>query len=252
MSFQPPKKAQNVLSEWKLKLYAAPAENAVERNGRALPPSLTVSVHDNQPRFTVYTNVKDDFQDGKIEGNMDSPTFFAVMEMIIEASSNPEFQAVAVSNLGFTWGKEGKSDRPMEKSRTVVGRDANGVAYIALLAGKNRPAIRFFFQPSEWHTLMDQKSGQVLPKSKVAEYYARGYANMMKELVAGVLQSDFQTSDEIKARKEANRNNRGGGGGSGNRGGGGYNNRNGNSGGGFNGGGSSAPAADIPDEDIPW
>lgn len=250
------KKKGNALAEYKLRLQADCLDNAVVRNGVPQQPTLTVSVHDNQPRFTVYTNVEGDRQDGRIEGNMDANTFFAVMSAIKRFALDPNYNGgkpVYITNKGYFFGAEGKSDKPGVKSTTIVGLTSEGAVYIALVA-KNRPNARFIFRPTEWHDMINS-SGEPMSVAAVSSLYAEAYANMITNLVSEVLVDEYISWEEIKERKAQNANNRGKGGG--NRGGG-YSggNRGGYSGnrGGGDGGqstGGTAPKEDF-DNDIPW
>jgi hypothetical protein len=256
---QPRQRGQNALKEYKMSLMADAAENAIEQNGRTQTPRMTIQVVDNQPRLTVYTNVKDDANKGIIEGNMDTYTFAAMLQAVRDVANDPANPGIRIPNKGYFFKGGERSEKPGVKSTTVVGRDSDGNVYIALIAN-NRPNIRFKFLPSEWHDgIMDAK-GNVLSTAMVSKMYAVGYANVVEKLVAQILVTEHTTPDEIKARKEANKanfgkGNRPGGGGGYNGGGSGFkrdgnsNYRNNNSG----GGGGSAPAAEADfDEDIAW
>lgn len=253
-------KSGNLLSEFKLRLTAEPLDGAIERNGRRQEPQLTISVYDNQPRFTVYTNVEGDKQNGKIEGNMDSFTFYAVMQAIRDVVADPDSPGYAIENKGHFFSKEnGRSEKPGVKSRTVIGRNERGEIFIGVIAN-NRPKAQFFFRPSEYHTFIN-KDGTPTSPAKVSEVYAKSYARLMEQAVMQVLASEYISYDQIKARKEANRGGGGGGGGY-NRGGGqgGYNRGNGNQGGYNRGGGQGGynkkpePAAEPAsyDDDMPF
>lgn len=225
----------NALKERKLKLVADPLDGAQQRNGRSVAPTLTIAVVDNQPRFTVYTNVEGDKQNGKIEGNMDSYTFYAVMELIKAVAKGEVTETVYVDNKGFFFDPISKkrSESPIVKSKTMIGRDEQGRVFIALTA-KGRPLAKFHFAPSEYHNMVDAQ-GRPVSAGRVSEIYAAAFASVIGKLVASVLVTEHISEDEQKAKREANRG--GGGGGYQNRnnngGGGGY-----NKGGGYNGGGN--------------
>jgi hypothetical protein len=250
----------NALRDYKLALLADPAEGAIEQNGRTMPPTFKVGVKDNQPYFVVYTNVKDDANKGVIEANMDLYTFGAVMAAVKAAAVDPNFATLIFQNKGYFYGANGRSEQPGVKSQTVVGRDSDGNVFIALTA-KNRPNIRFRFLPSEWHNLIDAK-GNPVPNTTVSSLYASGYASVIELLVVKIVEREYITNDDIKARKEANKNNGGKGGwqGGGNRSGGagGGFNRNAGGGGSFrnnnsSGGSGGAAAAETDfDADVAW
>lgn len=251
----------NLLNEFKLRLVAEPLEGAMEFGGRRKEPQLAISVYDNQPRFTVYTNVQDDKQNGRIEGNMDSQTFFAVMQAIREVASDPSHGGFAVENKGHFFSKEnGRSEKPGVKSRTVIGRNERGEIFIGVVAN-NRPKVQFIFKPSEYHTFIN-KDGTPTSVATVSELYAKGYVKLMEKAVVAILDKEFISYEEIKARKEANRQG-GGGYNKGGSGGGNYNRGNGNNSGGYNKNSSAgkggyqkpAPAAEPAatyDDDFPF
>lgn len=249
----------NLLQEYKLRLVAEPLEGAMEFNGRRREPQLALSVYDNQPRFTVYTNVEGDKQNGRIEGNMDTFTFFAVMQALREVIADPEHPGFAVENKGHFFSKEnGRSEKPGVKSRTILGRNERGEIFMAVVAN-NRPKAQFIFKPTEYHTFIN-KDGTPTALSKVSELFASGYVKLMEKAVVSVLQTDFISHEDIKARKEAAKQSGGGYKGGG---GGGYNRSNGNNGGGYKGGSqgnkggynkpapAAAPAAEF-DDDFPF
>lgn len=258
----------NALKERKLKLQADPLDNAQQRNGRSMPPTLAVSVVDNQPRFTVYTNVEGDKQNGKIEGNMDSYTFYAVMEAIRRVARNEVNDSIVIPNKGFFFDPQTKkrSEQPIVKSKTVVGRDEQKRVFVGL-AAKGRPFAKFIFGPSEFHA-MEDGNGKLVTAEQSSSLWAVAFANILEKMVANVLVDEFVSQEELDAKREANKQqNRGGGGGGyqrgngggnsyqrGNSGGGNYQRGNNNSGGGNSyseprggsGGGFSDEGDDIP------
>lgn len=237
----------NALKERKLKLQADPLDNAQQRNGRSMAPSLTIAVVDNQPRFTVYTNVEGDKQNGKIEGNMDAYTFYAVMQVIRDIASNkfvdPETgkpaDSALIPNKGFFFDPQTKkrSESAVVKSKTIVGRDEHKRLFIGL-AAKGRPFAKFIFGPSEFHA-MEDKNGKPLSSELSSNFYGMAFANLLEKMVAQILVDEFVSQEDLDAKREANKQqNRGGGGGGNNyqRGNGGGNNyqRGNNNGGGNN------------------
>lgn len=236
-----PKVHSNSLRDYKVRWTAEPQEGAVVKYDRPQEPTLSISVVDNQPRFTVYTNIEGDKNNGKIEGNMDAFTFSAVMAALKTVAENPDFKgAYEFENKGYFFGPQGRSEKPGVLSTTLVGRDGEGVVFLALKSGK-RPNIKFSIRPSNWHSL--KRNGEELSRAEVSSIYALGQANLLTKLVAQIIHDEHKSYEEIKERKEKNRQSRQGGGG------GGY---------GGNGGNNSyskpkAPEANKDfDDDIPW
>ncbi len=259
----------NALKERKLKLQADPLDNAQQRNGRSMAPTLTVAVVDNQPRFTVYTNVEGDKQNGKIEGNMDSYAFYAVMEAIRRVARKEVTHSLLIPNKGFFFDPQTKkrSEQPIVKSKTVVGRDEQGRVFIGL-AAKGRPFAKFIFSPGEYHGMEDE-NGKPVSAELSSSFWAMAFANLLEKMVAAVLVDEFVSQEELDAKREANKQNNRGGGGGGNyqRGNGGGNNyqrggnnnyqRGGNSGGGNGGyesrnGGNGGGGFSEDGDDMPF
>lgn len=238
MSYEENGNRGNLLSEFKLRLVSDPLEGAIQRNGRSLEPQLTLSVRDNQPRFTLYTNVENDKNKGIIEGNMDSYTFYAVMAALRDVIADPSIPGFQIENKGFFFNRDGeRSKEPGVKSRTVIGRNDNGEIFITLVAN-NRPKAPFIFKPTEYHSMLN-RDGTPATLAKVSELYAKGYVRLMELAISRILGDEYISYQQIKARKEAKRGGNGGGGGgyqrnNGKGGYGGYGNQNkgGNGGGG--------------------
>jgi hypothetical protein len=254
---------KNSLGEWKLSLTAPAHRNAEQRDDRPIKPVFRVAIRYNQVQAKVYTGVAGDKNKGVIEANMSLPIFGAFIELIKDASK-PEWPAgkrIAVLNRNFTYPNGKRSEKPEEISKLYVGKNKDGVVYIACVAPEyqNRPMIQFAFTDDEWFALVDA-DGNSLSEADVSMYLAREYAARMEYLVRQNYHDGFQTKEEIEAAKEANKANRGGGYNKG--GGGGYNkggyNKGGN-GGGYNKGGDSGgdkPAAgggwDDADDGLPF
>lgn len=245
--------ANNILAERKLHLSAPAQPNAEERNGWKMQPRCVPSVYDNQPRFTVYTGVVNDMNNGRIEANMDGPTMFALLQGIRDVAEK-KIEGFRIENRNFTFSKSGRSDKPLLISTTVVGIDKDGCMYMAILAYKeDRPRIQFRFGPTEFHCMLDT-SGNPVDIGTQSRLFAHGWANMMEQFFARVMSVEYISYEDIKKRKEANARNRGGNNYRGGNGGGNnYNqNRNQSQGGGGNYNQNQSQGNDDTGDDIPW
>lgn len=245
MSFTPPAPHRNALSEFKLRLLGEKQPEAKRR------PTLGFSVHKNQPRIQVRTEVAGDRDNGLIAANMDTPTFFAVIEMIKEVATNPAVEPdnrFSIRNIGHTFFGGKRSAEPELISTTIIARDKDTrEVYLAVIsANKSRPCIKFYFRPSEWHDLRDG-TGQPADLAVMSNLYAKAYANWLEELIPAILVTEYVAPEPRP---------------DGNGGGGNWNNNRGNQGGGNGGGNSwgnrgggnsapSTPPADFND-DIPF
>lgn len=248
MSFTPPAPHRNVLSEFKLRLLGEIQSGAKRR------PTLGVSVHKNQPRIQVRTEVPNDSDNGLIAANMDTHTFFAFMDILKKVTENPAVEPenrFSIRNQGHTFFGGKRSEKPELLSTTIIGRDKDTQeVYLAVISSrKERPCIKFYFRPSEWHDLRDGQ-GQPLDPATISNIYASSYLGWLNELVPAVLFAEY-------VAPEPRDNGQGGGGNNwGNR-----NNNNGgnNRGGNNNWGGSShsnssaaEPSSGNFEDDIPF
>lgn len=247
-----PNAKQNALKDYKLRLVANPLPDAIQRNGIPQEPTVAIGVYDNQPRFTVYTNSKSMMKNDRalpIEANMDTFTFGSVMAAIRQAATDKDFKGLTISNKGYFYGPEGRSDKPGVKSTTYVGRTPDGEVFLGFSTKRlndNKP-ILFIFRPTIYHGWA-WKGGDVLTDSEVSELYALSYVDMMTKLVVNVLHDEFISYEEIKERKEQNKQNRAGGGGFKKKPQQNYQSRSEDSG---SDGGSKSSDGGY-DEDIPW
>lgn len=183
-NFQPPPRVKNGIDEYKYRLSAAPIQGATK------PASLAFSLVANQPRIDVYTNVPNDKNNGNIRAAMDGPTFWALIELLkLALDKEPGFK-VSVPNKNYTWFQQKRSDEPVPVSTTVIGKDKEGVVFIALTA-KDRPLIMFKFLPSLFHTIM-HGDGTPYSPAELSVVYARGFANGLPLLFASVADTHYQ------------------------------------------------------------
>ncbi len=221
----------DVMSTW---FFAEPVAGATKR------PNFRAKVIGNVPRFVVKTNVPDDRNNGRIDFNMDLPTFGAIMSRFQKLADGGDEPFTFEYNDDFVGGK--KLDKPVTVASVKGGRDREtGRIYIAVL-GYNRPKIQFFFGPSKFHA-MKHGDGSEVSQAEVSNAYCASFVNMYSKLVAELLVSEFNEDGKNVAKAPTAQ---GGGGGQGyqNRGGG-QQYGGGNSGGGQpSGGGDSFKNAD--------
>lgn len=177
---------QNVLSESKLKLTAAPQQGSKKK------PTLAVKVYQNNPRLEVRTNVPNDRDFGRITAALDSFTFFGLLDLIDKVSKGASDTKYVLNNQS-TYINGQKVDQPQVATRVVVGKDKEGITYLAVTA-KDRPMIKFNLMPSEWHFL-NGPDGQAANVELVSQAWAAGWCNVMKQLVPTVLTTEFAPNE---------------------------------------------------------
>lgn len=221
--FRPPQRTKNALDEMKLRLNG-------ELCGGTRPPSLSMLMLSNQLRVSCYTNVENDKQNGKIDAKMDSATAYGFLDLLTRAHT---FQPGEKYGVECKAPFQGDWRNPKLESTLWVGKLDDGTVYIGVISyDHDRPKLIFPLVPTNFHEFIgpDKKP---LGRARTSEIYSRGYAKLMENLCASVLDTHF------KEREKKDNGNRNGGGGQ-RQGGGGYNNnRQGGNGGGYNRGGGN-------------
>jgi hypothetical protein len=97
----------------------------------------------------------------------------------------------------------------------LVGKDANGVAYISLVR-KDPPHIKFNFRPGNMADLVDAKTNQPCPLAEISNYYSQAWAKVLSPLVTYVLSTkvyDFRedANNNSGGNNNYQQNNNGGG-----------------------------------------
>lgn len=182
--FTPPMRDKTLLDEYTMRLQAEPEDSATERFGRKQNPTFSVGVRKGgKVVFTVYTNVKEDKNNGKIEANLSLYDFYAVIAAIEELADGkiPEKRHFPFENKRPVF-KDGKPTETLfTESTTIVGVDKDDAIFIALSA-KSRPSIRFYFLP-DGHRHLGYSDGTPVPKSTITRLYAKGILETLKTLV---------------------------------------------------------------------
>lgn len=175
-NFQAPPRPKNALDEFKLRLSCPPVQGAQK------PGSWAISLVANNPRIDVYTNVPNDKMNGNIRGAMDMSTFYMFIEMMLDAIKLEDNQVLKLQNLNHTFFEGKRSDHPKLVSTTLAGRDKDGVLFLACVA-KDRPYLKFSMLPSNYHVMIGV-NGEPMDKREASNYMMRGYANMLKNMMA--------------------------------------------------------------------
>ncbi len=248
--FRRPPPEKNALDNNKLQL-STPCPTPA---GKGKYSTLKVEFVKNNPRFVVWTNDPEDTGErnnyGKIVAALDLPTMFMLFGLVEDVIAGPAGgEPIQLQNLNFKYPGGKRTDRPVLESKVFVGKDADGVVFISVIAyEEHRPKIVFPFLPTQYHNLV-HRDGTAWEKGKLSEKFARGFLAALKPVINHL--------SVIKYVPPEPKNNQGGGGGGnnyGNRGGGGgggYQQQQGggNQGGGGGGGGNpdtSSYADDLP------
>lgn len=248
-TFTPKPRVKTALDNKHLKL--------VTKNDDGKNAALFVGLYNNNPRFTVFTNVDADknVDYGKIQGNMNVLSFRASMGLVQQAidfkptADQPEFKQ-KMDILGTGWSGRQPMPDPIILAHFWAGKDKNGCVWVSLLAPdqKNRPRLKFTILPDEW-TAFQHATGEQFSRGDASVRWAQAWHDAVVDMIAHMQVSHYVEPPPPK-------NQQGGNGGSGyqnnNNGGGqrqgGYQ---GGGNGGGNGGGGRPPVSDETD-DIPF
>lgn len=149
-----------------------------------LRPSLQVYFgKDGNPRIRVYMN-DGSMGQASTSINLDPPHFFGILEDLkrIAANETPNRHQWGVKALF-------KNGRQMEKPEIVakvsVGRDSEGVVYIAVATDTSKTAL-FPFGPNFWFELLGA-DGEKLHPREASDIMATSWVNWMGDLYVQLL-----------------------------------------------------------------
>lgn len=193
---------KNALDMRKLKLSA-------DSTAAGKKAQLVFGIHANNPRVTVYTGDPEDSSEkngyGKIQANLDAPIFETFIGMIEHAASLKEEWSAKIENKNYTWYSGKRSDKPVLISELWVGRTKDGLVWISVIAADpNRPKLRFYFTPSEFHNFV-KRSGEPFAKDEINNLYAMGYARLLRGVSQQVLVNNY-VDEAIKDNNGGNNN----------------------------------------------
>lgn len=176
------------------------------------------------PRIIIRTNDPADAEInyGKIKANMDIGTFEYLADRIIFATTaEAGFKEKIINKSTYKGGQ--RFDSPETINSTLFGKDTDGRVWISVVED-SRPAPRFFFGPSKFHSVVRQ-DGTPLSDAEASCHFARATMQALKgimhSLAARAALGDEEGGDDAKPSAEG--------------GGGGY--KGGGQGGGWKGGG---------------
>lgn len=218
---------KRVTDHFGTKLYTKPI------NGSTRKPSLAFGLYKNMPVITVYTGLEGDKDNGRIEVKLDVASMAALSGMVQKAIENKAENRIVLESADFTFISGKKSDAPKLQSKVAIGRDANGVVYIAVASwDNNRPNVKFPLLPTGYRTFY-QLSGEKMTDGEVSDLMAAHWLKGMFALLTNLMTDHYvhEAPKQFGGGQGGGGYNRGGQGnyGGGNRGGGNYGQGGGNS-----------------------
>ena len=155
--------------------------------------TLIWGVFANNPRLTVYTGDPSDNSEknayGRISANLDTPTFYAFIELLQRIAKSTVAITRKIKNKNFVWENGKRADEATNVSDLLVGKDADGGIWIGVFS-ENRPEVKFYIGPSDWHHLCNADDTPI-SKGEASELYALGYCNLLSNMVSNVLVDEY-------------------------------------------------------------
>jgi hypothetical protein len=141
---------------------------------------------------------------GRISANLDMPVFMTVLELLNRVETLPNGEKYVMENNGFTYLGGRRSDKPSKVSELWIGKDAEGVIWLSVVAD-GRPKVKFELLLPSFHTLMSASTGQPLGKAKVSEIVAKGYVRLLTQLVPIIYNNHYVEPAELPDRPNDNK-----------------------------------------------
>ena len=169
--------------------------------------TLIWGVFASNPRLTVYTGDPSDNSEnngyGRISANLDTPTFYAFIELLQRIAKSPVEIKRKIKNKNFVWENGKRADVATNVSDLVVGKDFDGSIWISVFA-EGRPEVKFYMGPSDYHHLCNADNTPI-SKGEASELYALGYCNLLSNMVSGVLIDEYVDDNPPKQNNYSSR-----------------------------------------------
>lgn len=146
-------------------------------------PSLRMVLWENNPRFRLYLN--DDKNKGSIPFALDPVILQEFFGLIRYVTTNKETSRFSYDIKSKNDHRGVKFDKPTTIEKIFVGRDSEGVVFIAFMA-KDMPLAKFPFTHSPWAELYDA-SGEKLSPVKLSEMRANAWVDAMNLILGQVM-----------------------------------------------------------------
>lgn len=192
-------KPSNVLDNGKLTLSAPKLPNG------EFPPKFKVGTYNNNPQFTVFTGVTSAKRGGVIGAGMDPKTFYTALRLIERMVDEPAQQDTITYEIE---NHAGRGSEKAIKSRTIIGKDPEGVMFISILdVDDSMPKVRFNFDADFYHKI----NINGMSKGEISCISAQAFVDTWRSILGPHLVESYE--------KVVFRGNAGGGGGGYNKGG---------------------------------
>jgi hypothetical protein len=158
---------------------------------------LKFDVYMNNPRIVVRTNDPTEQEASKgfgmINANMETPTFYAFLELLKKSINSDKEDKDKISIYTGEYVDRKPTGKQIHVSDIWIGRDKEGQIFISVISKKDeRPVIKFIFgPPDERFVGVSHSNGTPYTKAEMSVLFAKSYVSMLGELMAGVLVNEY-------------------------------------------------------------
>jgi hypothetical protein len=191
-----------IIDDKKFALYGKPVEG-----GRGAP-KMQFGVFRGNPNVVVFTNDPSDPEKKPIRAAMDPVIWGGFIELIkMAADADPNWQR-RIPN------RKGPPQKTFVESVTIVGKDAEGVVYIAINK-QGRPTKKIPILPGMYADLTDDQ-GNPIPDGEKSVVFAKGFAITLNHIMLDLMRETYEPAQPPGGQQGGGGGyNRGGGGGGG-------------------------------------
>lgn len=150
--------------------------------------ALVWSIRNGYPRMTVYTSNNKAVVNGKanydyiITAPFDYVSVQIFLNRLQEAIDATKEVKYRIDCFNTKWENGVKTNEKALQAQVIVGRDHEGVIYIAVLEESKR-SIKFSLLPSEWFIFYDDGGNPISDKAVLSKMYAQGYLKTISKLL---------------------------------------------------------------------
>lgn len=177
--------------------------------------SLVWAVRMGYPRIEVYTSNKNSRNsDGAIDYNkmINAPftpvMFYVFLENFKLAINSDPGDKYIIDHYNSKFEKGVKTNEIVLQAKSVIGKDKEGVIYIAVL-DDNKKKVKFdLLPPEDWYKIRDPKTGDIITdKSILSKAYATAYLECVRVSFNGELVEEGMVTNVIENKNDYTKSN---------------------------------------------
>ena len=164
--------------------------------------SLTWAVRMGFPRITVYTSSKITGEDGKVDYGkvitapfdyVNFKLFIDYLKELVDGESDNKY-ILECFNVKFV--NNVRTDDVRIQARVTIGKDKNGILYIAAVED-DKVKIRFDFLPNnKWYKYYDKDGKEIKDNAKLSKLYTKNYICLLETAIMKEFTIDVK--DEVQ------------------------------------------------------